>query len=401
MQSKTIIDVLSNETISKFIQEHLKGDAKKLALATKKYPNYNLQVISSLISVLQKAEIKLPEHYKNLAAFNQKSYEQCTSEAVAIYKASIMGVKNKTIINLTGGIGIDDWAMSDHALKIDSCEIDHDIHSMAKYNLSLFNINNVTRHFGDGIAFIKTHETADILYVDPDRRPNTGRVFRIEDSEPDVISNMPLFLEKAEYVWLKLSPMADITYVLKSFPTTIALYVIAWLGEVKELLICCSNKSNAAVKKVAVNIGTKSLFAFEDHSNNPCVSFSNIGQYLYEPNKAIIKAELSADYATSCNLHLLSTNSHFFISDHLVPNFYGRTFKIIERLLYKPKTLKTYLAKNKIFQANITTRNFRESSEELKVRFRLKDGGATYLCFTIDQEGHNWLYHCHQILTKD
>ncbi len=397
MQSKTIIDGLCNETISKFIKAHLKEDVKTLALATKKYPNINLQVISSLISVLQKAEIKLPEHYKKLGAFNQKSFEQSTSEAVANYKASIMSLDNKTIINLTGGIGIDDWAMAKHASKIDSCEIDPDIHAMAEYNLSLFNIKNVNRHLCDGIEYIKTHEAVDILYIDPDRRPTSAKVFKIDDCEPDVLKHWPLLIKKAKHIWLKLSPMADISYVLKLFPNTTELYVIAWLGEVKEILICCSDTPCSEVKKVAINIGSKNVWRFEEPKTSKSLPFSHTGQYIYEPNKAIIKAGLSAHYASHCQLNMIATNSHFFIADFLVPNFYGRSFIILERLAYKPKVIKVYLKLNNIAKANITTRNFKESADELKTRFRLKDGGETYLCFTMDQQEQSWLYHCHQI----
>ena len=97
---------------------------------------------------------------------------------------------------------------------------------------------------------------------------------------------------------------------------------------------------------------------------------------------------------------MISQNSYFFIADILKPDFDGRTFEIIERLLYKPKTIKIYLDKIGIKQANITTRNFRETPEELRSRFKLRDGGNTTLCFTIDNEGQSWLFHCSQILNS-
>lgn len=400
MQSKTIIDLLSNETVTKFIGQHLNDDVKKLALSAKKYANIDIKAISTLISLYQKAKLKLPEHYKMMAAFNAKSYEQSTSEAVANYKAGIMDIENKKIVNLTGGIGIDDWAMARLASQIDSCDIDEEIHSMANYNIGLFKNLNIKRHLQDGLAFIKIHPKTDIIYIDPDRRPNSGRVFRLEDSEPDILSNMELLLEKANHVWIKISPMADITYLEKAIPSIQQLYVIAWLGEVKEILALCS-KTGAAEKKIsAVNIGSDKKEIFEKGQNRVQSVCNNIGNYLYEPNRAIIKAGLSSAYAFNLNLHMLSPNSHFFISDELKDNFYGRTFKIIERVEYKPKLLKSYFEEHKIKQANVTTRNFRETPEELKKRYKIKDGGDNYLCFTTDQAGISWLFHCMQILKK-
>ena len=396
MQSKTIIDLLSNETFRKFIGLHLKEDVKKLALNAKKYTGIDIKAASALISLYQKAELKLPEHYKALAALNNKSYEQSTSEAVAKYKAQIMQIENKCIINITGGLGIDDWAMANYALKIDSCETDVVIHNVGVYNSNLFNNTNITRHFIDGIAFVKNYDPVNIIYADPDRRPNSGRMFRLEDSEPDVLSNMPLLLGKASEVWIKISPMADISYLQRSFPSLNKLYVIAWLGEVKEILICCTKIKTDEIKTVAVNITPKQIYTYEKPKIVILPRYNNFGKYLYEPNRAIIKAGLSAEYSQTTGLPMLSSKSNFFISDKRYIPFQGRAFEIIERIHYKPRFIETYLKTQKIVQANITIRNFRETTEQLRKRFGLKDGGNDYLCFTTDTAGESWLFHCKQ-----
>lgn len=397
MQSKTIINLLCNETITNFIGQRINDDVKKMALEAKKYADIDFKALLTLISLYQKAELKLPEHYKKRAALNAKSYEQSTSETIANYKANIMLLTNKRVINVTGGIGIDDWAMAKYASHIDSCEIDEDIHQMAVYNIDLFKNKNIERHLLDGIEFVKNSNKTDIIYIDPDRRPNASRVFRIEDSQPNVLKNIKMLLEKADEVWMKISPMADITYLKISIPSIQKLYVIAWLGEVKEILICCSKKEIHDKKVIAVNVGSKKTTVFENQEKSKTVFFGNYGKYLYEPNRAIIKAGLGAQYASYMDLAMISKNSYFYISDIFKPDFDGRTFEIIEQLLYKPKTIKTYFEKNGIKQANITTRNFRETPEALKSRFKLKDGGNTTLCFTLDNEGQSWLFHCNQI----
>jgi hypothetical protein len=397
MQSKTIINLLGNEDVIKFIGLHIKDDVNKLALDAKKYPEIDIKAISTLISLYKKAALKLPEHYKIRAALNPKSYEQSTSEAVAKFKAEIMGLENKKIINITGGIGIDDWAMAKYALKIDSCDMDAEIHEMAVFNNTLFKNEKIERHLIDGITFVNSSKKADAVYADPDRRPGHGRVFRLEDSQPDILSNMEMLLDKADKVWLKISPMADITYLKKSIPSIKEIYVISWMGEVKEILLCCDKNENALKKLVAVNIGSQKTSTFEKECNPKPASFGNAGNYLYEPNKSIIKAGLSSEYSSFLGLKMLSIHSHFFISDNLLPDFDGRRFEIIERLAYKPKIIKTYFETNGIKQANITTRNFRETPENLKKRFGLKDGGTTTLCFSIDNEGNNWLFHCQQL----
>lgn len=394
MQSKTIIDLLSNETCRQFIGEHIKDDVKKLVLGAHRYANIDVKALASLILLYRKAELKLPEHYMAMAALNDKSYEQATSEAVALYKAGIMGLQNKTVINLTGGLGVDDWAMVKYASRIDSCETDEDIHNMAVYNIGLFGNYKIKRHLTDGIGFINECEKADIIYADPDRRSGAGKKFRIEDSVPDILPLMDLMLNKAHEVWIKLSPMADITYVEKLFPSLKKIYVIAWLGEVKEILINCAGSGSQEIKKVAVNIGSNEIFCFEKQKNNQVPNYENEGKYLFEPNRAIIKAGLSSEYALFSNVSMLSPQSNFFISDLLPANFQGRKFEVIKQLPYKPRIIKEYLKSQKIIQANITIRNFRETAEMLRTRFRLNDGGNHTLCFTTDKAGIGWLYHC-------
>jgi len=401
VQSKTIIDLLRNDEVVKFIGLHINDDVKLLALEAHKHQNMDIKAISTLILLYQKAKLKLPEHYKNRAALAPKCYEQCTSEMVAKYKANIMDIKAKKIVNITGGLGIDDWAMSEYALQIDSCEIDSDIHDLAIFNNKKNNILNITRHLIDGIEYVKNLTKTDLIYADPDRRPAAAKVFKLEDSLPNILSNIDLLLSKADQVWLKISPMADITYLEKSISSIKKIYIIAWLGEVKEILVCCNSSDNLKKTLAAVNIGSEAISIFESNGGINSVAYGNSGNYLYEPNKAIIKAGLTAHYGSKIGLKMISVNSHFFISDFLVEGFYGRTFDIIERLEYKPKLIKVYLEKNAIRQANITTRNFRETPELLKKRFKIKDGGAITLCFSIDSEGKSWLFHCKQRINKD
>ena len=122
---------------------------------------------------------------------------------------------------------------------------------------------------------------------------------------------------------------------------------------------------------------------------------------MYEPNRAIIKAGLSAEYAYTLGLNMLAPNSHLFISMSpqatLISDFQGRKFQIIERIAYKPKEIIDYLKTNAISKANITIRNFRETTDELKKRYTIKDGGSHYLFFTTDNENQRWMFDCRAI----
>ncbi|MCC6720657.1 MAG: hypothetical protein IT243_00530 [Bacteroidia bacterium] len=394
MQNNTIINLLRNDEISKFIGLHINDDAKMLAFDAKKNKDIDLKSVASLISLYQKAKKKLPEHYNVKAALNKKGFEQCTSEMVAIAKSKIINTANKNIINITGGLGVDDWAFSKNANQIISCDIDEEVNSLAKYNLELFEIKNVKRLLTDGIEYIDNIEKTDIIYADPDRRTTFNKAFRLEDCKPDVLNNINILLKKSDELWIKVSPIADISYLIRKVPQICKIYVIALYGEIKEILICCSKKIIKNHKITAINIEDDNIYEFSESEDLCMPTYNNDGKYLYDPCKSISKASLAINYARRLQLNLISDKSNLYISDSLVENFQGKKFEIISKQLYKPDLIKKYLRANKISMANITSRNFFEKAEDLWKRYKLKTGGNDFLYFTTDYENLKWMYHC-------
>ena len=90
-----------------------------------------------------------------------------------------------------------------------------------------------------------------------------------------------------------------------------------------------------------------------------------IGNYLYEPNAAILKAGAYKLIVERFGLHKLDINTHLYASDTLVPDFPGRIWKIIE--------------KQDLKQANVLTRNYPLTPEQLKKKLHLRDGGTAYV----------------------
>jgi hypothetical protein len=68
-------------------------------------------------------------------------------------------------------------------------------------------------------------------------------------------------------------------------------------------------------------------------------------------------------------------NTHLYTSHQLVENFPGRVFEI-ECVNPKENDVKKFFADSK---ANVATRNYPLSADELKKKFYLKDGGNLFL----------------------
>ena len=75
-----------------FIEEHKEDDTRTLALQSKKYPDVDMAAAVTQIAGRQVAARKIPSWYPVSALWYPPhlSMEQCSSEATALYKASLL-----------------------------------------------------------------------------------------------------------------------------------------------------------------------------------------------------------------------------------------------------------------------------------------------------------------------
>ena len=97
--------------IQNFLHEHHNNDVRALALKKPPNPEWPYPLILDQIKARQKAKTKIPTwHETNGIIFPPSdTIEQASSEPCAKYKASLF--KGKSFVDLTGGAGIDSWAM--------------------------------------------------------------------------------------------------------------------------------------------------------------------------------------------------------------------------------------------------------------------------------------------------
>jgi peroxiredoxin family protein len=92
-------------------------------------------------------------------------------------------------------------------------------------------------------------------------------------------------------------------------------------------------------------------------------------------------------------LNKLHKHSHLYTSTALL-SFPGRVFEIQNTFPYNKTEMKSYLEKS---QANITTRNFPDSVETIRKKWKIKDGGNVYCFFTTDENNHKIVLICTKI----
>ena len=369
-----------------------------LLLQAKKCPNLNIPNLVLQIKARQKAKSKLPEWFENEDIIFPKmlSIEQCSSEITAKFKAYL--VSGETLIDLTGGMGVDVAYMSKNFTKAFYFEQNVDLLNVTKYNFEQLGIENVVFVAGDSVENLSEFGKDSWIYLDPHRRDDTGsKVVRLQDCEPNILAIKDLLFEYTENILLKASPMLDIDLAISDLGNVSNVYIVAVENEVKEVLFHLEKSKSEEVILNAVNLtknNSTTLSFTKSGEKNASIKLSSANQYLYEPNAAIMKSGGFRFVAEHFDLQKVAPHSHLYTSEELVENFQGRAFKIIGVCKLDKKEISKYLTDNK---ANITIRNFPLTVQQIRDKLKLSDGGSEYLFATTDAQNQKIVIVCRKL----
>lgn len=378
--------------------ENLKTNPAKLVLKGSPFSGIAIKEIVAQIQAKRKAEKKLPTWFEsqNVIYPPLVNLAQSSSETAANYKAKL--VSGKTLIDITGGFGVDDFYFSKKVEKVIHCEQNASLSKLAEHNFHVLSIRKNCKFIqGDGISYLKNlDEKADWIYADPGRRDDLGgKVFRLENCQPDILQHLSLLKAKAEKILLKTSPLLDIKQGIQQLKSVEEIHIVAIKNDVKELLWILGERNNAEIPIKTVNIEqqeTQEFSGFLSEEESATANYASPLSYLYEPNAAILKSGFFKKVAKDFSLFKLAPNSHLYTSEERI-NFPGRRFKVLETLPFHNKTIK----KTGLKKANITTRNFPLTVAQLRKKINIQDGGTDYLFFTQDSGNEKLILWCRKV----
>jgi len=376
-----------NEITRQFIRDNLNTDVPTLAL--RKAPvGTDVSLALRQIEARQLLQKKVPEWSTNedLLFPAHLSIEQCSSEATARYKANLL--KGNTFADLTGGLGIDTFYLSQRFQETDYVERQPELYALARHNFKVLQ-TNIKVYNESAEDYLKHCEPKNCIYIDPARRDSHGRkTVSIADCTPDVVTLQDLLLQKAETVMVKLSPMLDISKALEELKCVKEIHILAVGNECKELVFIMKVGFSGQPMLYAANLMTQQpivSFTLEEERDCPLRLAESMGRYLYEPNAALMKAGCYKLLAHRFDILKLHKNSHLYTSDTLFPDFAGRVFEIEGYAPYHKKVKQTLLAD--VDKANLAVRNFPLGVDELRKTLKIKEGGDIYLFATTLRDG--------------
>ena len=383
--------------IQKYINSQLGVAITKLALQKNPFPEVNWISILNQITAKSKAKDKLPTYFstENIIYPSKISVEQTSSEKTAGYKSEL--VFGDSLFDLTGGFGVDCLYFAKSIKKVTHCEINAELSAIVSHNFKQFGIENVTCIAGDSYEILSNHKyKLDWIYIDPSRRNDLkGKVFMLKDCLPNVPELLSFYFTKADHILIKTAPILDISAGLTELSNVKIIHIVAVDNEVKELLweLQADFVDYPVIKTVNKVNETEEIFEFELNSNDDSPILELPKNYLYEPNSAIMKSGGFDEIGIKYSLGKLHPHSHLYTSTECI-DFPGRTFEIQKVFPYSKKEMKANLENTK---ANVTTRNFPDSVEDIRKKWKIKDGGKTYCFFTTDLNNDKIVLLCTKI----
>lgn len=388
-----------NKEVQEFIKANRQLAPSTIAFKKSPFPHVSSSELAAQIDGWQRACKKLPTwaYSANIYYPEKLNLEQCSSEHTALVKQSLIR-KGSKVVDVTGGFSVDSCYIAQEAQIVVHCELNEKLSQIVKHNAQQLGVQNLVPLFTDGVKFVEEQDdnSIDYIYIDPSRRVNHAKVFLLEDCQPNIIELQDIFFRKSRYILCKLSPLMDINSALQKLKHVKLLYVISVDGDCKELLFLQDRNFEGNTKITTIRLFSDQLQSISftvEGEKSTLVKTSHPLQYLYDPDVAVTKAGAFKSVAKEFNLFKLHSHTHLYTSDKLEKDFLGRIFEI-----QKVYTLSEFKKLNAFEKANVVSKNFPIKVDDIRKKFKIKDGGKDFLYFVTDYVENHIVIHCSKII---
>ncbi len=397
------------EEEQKLVSENRGKDPARIALSVRPSETVRPSVVAQQVDAYNRLADKVSTWAKKdglLFPF-PVAIQQCSSEPLARFRESLTWGCD-TLIDLTGGLGVDCYFMGLEKSHVTYVDKSPEAVEAAKHNYEILGVTNTTFVNSSAEDYIKKcikeGITADVVFVDPSRRSQTGeRVFMLNECSPDVSELCPQLLKIGKKVIIKLSPLLDISLTTSQLSNVVDVYVIGYGPECKDLMVCLKAEIDEdrerLVHAVAINKNGElvSDIAFSPQEEKevkaellPRLPYP--GERLYVPHAAVMKAGPFATLGQMFELKMLGNGTHIYTSQFDVPSFPGRKFVVEGIYDLSKQSLKKL--REVTTSASIAVRNFPLTAEALRKKIKFGESSAHFLFGVTAYGGQQVLILC-------
>lgn len=305
--------------------------------------------------------------------FTEAGLEQATRlKVAALHAGRFRDAGVMRVADLGCGIGADALALAAIDLQVTGVERDEVTAAIAAYNLAPF--ENATIENADATAVDLAQFEG--VYLDPARRSDARRLKDPADWSPsldfafEIGSRLP--------TGVKLGPGIDRDLI----PAGVEAQWISVDRDVVELGVWFGAAARPGIGRSALVIGehgSAELTAAEDSAD---VELGELGEYLYEPDGAVIRARLIGDLARTIDARMLSDQIAYLTTDSAVETPFAVGFRITETLPLDERAIKKRLQALGIGTLEIKKRGVDVDPAQFRAKLSLKGKGNATLFLT-------------------
>ncbi len=308
--------------------------------------------------------------------FTPDGLEQATRVAVAEHRAARLATFGAgTLIDLGCGIGGDLLASSAAGLTVAGVDLDPVRVAVAEANLHARDLPGAV-----AVADATRVDVSpfDAAFADPARRTGGGRTFRADEWQPPWSFVERLLTGDA---CVKVAP--GIPHAL--VPPGVEAEWVSDGGEVKEAALWSGRLASTVRRATVIGDGGLATLTEED---DPGAEVRAIGEFLYEPDGAVIRAGLVTAVAHGVEGGLLDHHIAYVTSDRSFRTPFARGYQVLEELPYREKQLRAALRARGVGKLTIKKRGVDVVPEELRKRLALNgEADATIVLTRVDGRG--------------
>ena len=372
--------------------KHLSGES--FLLRDKGSTNFVKGLLANQLNLYPKVKHKLPTFHQLHCWVSPKSFEQCSSELSAKFKSKLF--KGKSMLDLSGGLGVDDCAFSHSFNSIISLDPDAALNDLVRANNTKLGVTNIERLTSTAEEFLRNHSNSffDLIFLDADRRNPQGKDYSLEGGMPSYPSLAETLFPITHQILLKLSPMIDLSYLKEKLSYLEKIIVLGDKQEVKEILALIKPGYQGEILTEAYVLDQTETYLNWPNQNNIYLDDNKPGIYLVEAHNVLVKSDLAHHYLTQNGAELWGKSGILGVFRFEPSDCMGRVFKVINAMPYQKASFKAYLKDHQIKKANFTRRGFPASIEELRKTFGVSEGGDDYFFFSSQMDGSLIFCHC-------
>jgi len=317
--------------------------------------------------------------------FTADGLEQATRLSVAsLHAGRFAGAGIDVVADLGCGIGADALAMAALDLGVLAVERDEATAAIASFNLAPFAAARV--ELGDAT----TTDLAGVggVWLDPARRAKGRRLDNPADWSPAL--DWAFAVAETLPTGIKLGPGLDRSVLPSEGETPWEAQWVSVDGEVVELAVWSGVLARPGVGRAALVLRSGSAAELTAAHDSDDAEVGALGEYLLEPDGAVIRARLIGDLARSLpgggnadgGGRMLDPTIAWITTDAPPDTPFGSGFRVLERFPLDVKTLKKELAARGVGALEIKKRGVDVDPAEFRARLALKGDAAATLVLT-------------------